>query len=62
MSVSATSDSPETSEGPSGSAEGVTELQNAIIRFAGNSQDGIQTIGAFLAKLAGRSAKEVITN
>ncbi len=61
MSVSATSDSPETSEGPSGSAEGITELQNAVIRFAGNSQDGIQTIGGFLAKLAGRSAREVMT-
>ncbi len=61
MSVSATSDSPETSDGPSGSAEGITELQNAVIRFAGNSQDGIQTIGAFLAKLAGRSAREVMT-
>jgi 2-oxoglutarate ferredoxin oxidoreductase subunit alpha len=37
------------------------ELQNAVIRFAGNSQDGIQTIGGFLAKLAGRSAREVMT-
>jgi len=32
-----------------------------VIRFAGNSQDGIQTIGGFLAKLAGRSAREVMT-
>ncbi|MCB1153898.1 2-oxoacid:acceptor oxidoreductase subunit alpha [bacterium] len=38
-----------------------TDLQNAVIRFAGNSQDGIQTIGGFLAKLAGRSAREVMT-
>lgn len=37
------------------------DLQNAVIRFAGNSQDGIQTIGGFLAKLAGRSAREVMT-
>ncbi len=36
-------------------------LQNAVIRFAGNSQDGIQTIGGLLAKLAGRSAREVMT-
>jgi len=40
---------------------GVNELQNAVIRFAGNSQDGIQTIGGLLAKLAGRSAREVMT-
>lgn len=60
MSVSATSGDPETSESPSNS-EGVTELQDAVIRFAGNSQDGIQTIGGFLARLAGRSAREVMT-
>ena len=29
--------------------------------MAGNSQDGIQTIGAFLARLAGRSAQDVMT-
>jgi 2-oxoglutarate ferredoxin oxidoreductase subunit alpha len=40
---------------------GTTELKNAVIRFAGNSQDGIQTIGGLLAKLAGRSAREVMT-
>ncbi len=61
MSLSATSDSPETSKRPSVNSEGVTELQNAVIRFAGNSQDGIQTIGGFLARLAGRSAREVMT-
>ncbi len=61
MSVSATSDSPETSEGPSDSSDGITKLHNAVIRFAGNSQDGIQTIGGFLAKLAGRSSREVMT-
>lgn len=38
-----------------------SELSNAVIRFAGNSQDGIQTIGGFLARLAGRSAREVMT-
>jgi 2-oxoglutarate ferredoxin oxidoreductase subunit alpha len=32
-----------------------------VIRFAGNSQDGIQAIGGFLARLAGRSAQEVMT-
>ena len=33
------------------------DLQDAVIRFAGNSQDGIQTVGGFLARLAGRSAR-----
>lgn len=61
MSASATSGNPETSESPSASSDGITELQNAVIRFAGNSQDGIQTIGGFLARLAGRSAREVMT-
>lgn len=61
MSLSATSGNPETSAGPSASSEGVTHLQNAVVRFAGNSQDGIQTIGGFLARLAGRSAREVMT-
>lgn len=61
MTVSATSDSPEKSVSSSATAGGATELQNAVIRFAGNSQDGIQTIGGFLARLAGRSAREVMT-
>jgi 2-oxoglutarate/2-oxoacid ferredoxin oxidoreductase subunit alpha len=32
-----------------------------VIRLAGNSQDGIQTAGAFLARLAGRSDHDVMT-
>ena len=36
-------------------------IRDAVIRLAGNSQDGIQTAGAFLARLAGRSAQDVIT-
>lgn len=36
-------------------------LRNAVIRLAGNSQDGIQSIGGFLARLAGRTAHEVMT-
>ncbi len=32
-----------------------------MIRLAGNSQDGIQSIGGFLARLAGRSAQDVMT-
>lgn len=36
-------------------------LRDAVIRLAGNSQDGIQSIGGFLARLAGRSAQDVMT-
>jgi len=36
-------------------------LPDAVIRLAGNSQDGIQTIGGFLARLAGRSDQDVLT-
>ena len=36
-------------------------IRDAIVRFAGNSQDGIQTAGALLARLAGRSDHEVMT-
>lgn len=36
-------------------------LKNAVIRLAGYSQDGIQSVGAFLAQLAGSTAQEVMT-
>ncbi|HEY0947231.1 MAG TPA: 2-oxoacid:acceptor oxidoreductase subunit alpha, partial [Opitutaceae bacterium] len=36
-------------------------LQDVVIRLAGNSQDGIQTIGGFLARLAGRTDQDVMT-
>jgi 2-oxoglutarate ferredoxin oxidoreductase subunit alpha len=36
-------------------------IHDAVIRLAGNSQDGIQSAGAFLARLAGRSAQDVMT-
>ncbi len=36
-------------------------IHDAVIRLAGNSQDGIQSIGGFLARLAGRSEQEVMT-
>ncbi len=36
-------------------------LNDVVIRLAGNSQDGIQTIGGFLARLAGRTDHEVMT-
>ncbi len=38
-----------------------SKIQEAVIRIAGNSQDGIQAIGGFLARLAGRSEQEVMT-
>src|SRR5438128_2734459 len=39
----------------------VSNISEAVIRIAGNSQDGIQAIGGFLARLAGRSEQEVMT-
>src|SRR6266480_106809 len=45
---------------PSGGPK-VSKVSEAVIRIAGNSQDGIQAIGGFLARLAGRSEQEVMT-
>jgi len=45
----------------SGGAPKVGKINEAVIRIAGNSQDGIQAIGGFLARLAGRSEQEVMT-
>jgi len=39
----------------------LSKISEAVIRIAGNSQDGIQAIGGFLARLAGRSEQEVMT-
>lgn len=39
----------------------MSKVSEAVIRIAGNSQDGIQAIGGFLARLAGRSEQEVMT-
>src|SRR5256885_16611374 len=36
-------------------------INDAVIRLAGDSQDGIQSAGAFLARLAGRSDRDVMT-
>ena len=36
-------------------------IPDVVIRLAGDSQDGIQAIGGFLARLAGRSDQEVMT-
>ncbi len=46
---------------PAGSPPKVSRISEAVIRIAGNSQDGIQAIGGFLARLAGRSEQEVMT-
>lgn len=43
------------------SASSSTTLRNAVIRLAGNSQDGIQSIGGILARLAGRTQQDVVT-
>lgn len=42
-------------------AESASDIRNAVIRLAGDSQDGIQSIGAFLGQLAGSTAQEVMT-
>src|SRR5208283_5415585 len=47
--------------GAAGGPPKVSKISEAVIRIAGNSQDGIQAIGGFLARLAGRSAQEVMT-
>src|SRR5438093_350499 len=49
-----------TAASPGGIAP-TSKISEAIIRIAGNSQDGIQAIGGFLARLAGRSEQEVMT-
>jgi 2-oxoglutarate ferredoxin oxidoreductase subunit alpha len=46
---------------PSDGAKQVSKVSEVVIRIAGNSQDGIQAIGGFLARLAGRSEQEVMT-
>src|SRR5271169_6328178 len=44
-----------------GGSPKVSPVTDVVIRIAGNSQDGIQAIGGFLARLAGRSEQEVMT-
>src|SRR3984957_4635382 len=46
---------------PGGGAPKISNVSDVVIRIAGNSQDGIQAIGGFLARLAGRNKREVIT-
>jgi 2-oxoglutarate ferredoxin oxidoreductase subunit alpha len=51
---------PQTPSAPA-AARKQSKISEAVIRIAGNSQDGIQAIGGFLARLAGRSEQEVMT-
>ncbi len=51
----------EDSGGSTVAAPASRTIQDVVIRFAGNSQDGIQSIGGFLARLAGRTEKDVMT-
>ncbi|MFO1497549.1 MAG: 2-oxoacid:acceptor oxidoreductase subunit alpha [Verrucomicrobiota bacterium] len=44
-----------------GGSHKISKIPEAVIRIAGNSQDGIQAIGGFLARLAGRTEQEVMT-
>ncbi len=45
-----------------GGSPKISKISETVIRIAGNSQDGIQAIGGFLARLAGRSEQEVMTH
>ena len=49
------------SSGINGGSPKIARISEAVIRNAVNSQDGIQDIGGFLARLAGRSEQEVMT-
>ena len=56
--------SPNTPETPGGAATASVaprSIHDVVIRLAGNSQDGIQSVGGFLARLAGRSDQDVMT-
>jgi 2-oxoglutarate ferredoxin oxidoreductase subunit alpha len=53
--------SPNTPPATGASASSATTIPDVVIRLAGNSQDGIQAVGGFLARLAGRSDQEVMT-
>ena len=59
--VSPSAPAPQSHPAASTGGPGGRLLRNAVIRLAGNSQDGIQSIGGFLARLAGRTQQEVMT-
>ena len=57
MSTTQTTLAPAPRPGLAGRADlRLQHIRDAVIRLAGNSQDGIQSVGGFLARLAGRSA------
>ncbi len=53
--------SPNPSAASDSSGSSATTIPDVVIRLAGNSQDGIQAVGGFLARLAGRSDQDVMT-
>lgn len=53
--------SPNSSPAPDANPSSATTIPDVVIRLAGNSQDGIQAVGGFLARLAGRSDQDVMT-
>ncbi len=53
--------SPNSPDTPGAAAGTPRSINDVVIRLAGDSQDGIQTIGGFLARLAGRSDQDVMT-
>ncbi|MBI5688896.1 MAG: 2-oxoacid:acceptor oxidoreductase subunit alpha [Verrucomicrobia bacterium] len=53
--------SPETPGGAAAAPRATRPIKDVVIRLAGNSQDGIQAVGGFLARLAGRSEQDVMT-
>lgn len=57
----ASSNTPKAPDAANGAAGSPRSIQDVVIRLAGNSQDGIQSIGGFLARLAGRSDQDVMT-
>jgi len=52
---------PSPASGESSGSAPTNTISDIVIRLAGDSQDGIQAIGGFLARLAGRSDQEVMT-
>jgi 2-oxoglutarate ferredoxin oxidoreductase subunit alpha len=52
---------PETPGGAASPSGTPRSIHDVVIRLAGNSQDGIQSIGGFLARLAGRSDQDIMT-
>ncbi len=52
---------PESTGGVASPQGSPRSIHDVVIRLAGNSQDGIQSVGGFLARLAGRSDQDIMT-